>query len=243
MIACYDTADLAFQGGVPDTAQAILFYVDGIYANGAAARARFPLLFATGRAIGLTVRGREPAQGDDYEPGNWMGDAGSWCAQAIQAGVWRPIIYADSSDFTNLVWPSLERTFGRPLAPPGPGRRFRTILANPDGDPTIPADHDGKQWWWGSIQGGSRVDMDISSLRDDFFRTPAPGPPHPIRKDDMITASRLPDGRVELFVEKNDTGEVFHTWQRKTEDGGGWIGAEAGKRNAAWYSLGTPGKQ
>jgi hypothetical protein len=46
------------------------------------------------------------------------------------------------------------------------------------------------------------------------------------------------DGRFEVFVETKD-GEVFHTWQVKE---GGWMGAEKGKRNAAWQSLGTPGK-
>lgn len=55
----------------------------------------------------------------------------------------------------------------------------------------------------------------------------------------MIAAVTNRDGRVELFVEKTD-GSVWHTWQK--EAGGGWEGAETGKRNAEWHALGTPGK-
>ena len=53
-----------------------------------------------------------------------------------------------------------------------------------------------------------------------------------------IAIATMPDGRFEVFVE-TDKGEIWHTWQAKT---GGWAGAEQGKRNAGWYTLGTPGK-
>jgi hypothetical protein len=53
-----------------------------------------------------------------------------------------------------------------------------------------------------------------------------------------IAVGTMTDGRLEVFVETKD-GEVFHAYQAKE---GGWAGAEAGKRNAKWYSLGTPGK-
>lgn len=241
MIICYDTVSPTFEGGVPADAEAILFYTDGIYANEAGARARFPALFAAKRAIGLTVRGRVDP-GDDFEPGNWQGNAGQWTADSIAAGFWRPVIYGDGSDFDNLIFPSLEAQFGRPLAPPGPTRRFRTILANPDGDPTIPPKHDGKQYWWGSIQGSHAVDMDKSALRDDFFQTVTPPPPELPKETAMIAVGKLPDGRTELFVEDKN-GVVWHTWQLPADKGGGWVGAEAGKRNAQWYSLGNPAQQ
>ena len=54
-----------------------------------------------------------------------------------------------------------------------------------------------------------------------------------------IAVATMPDGRFEVFIEKASDGSVWHAWQDKN---GGWAGAEAGKRNAAWYSLGTPGK-
>jgi hypothetical protein len=169
----YDTAALDFTGGIPDDAAAILFYVDGDYDNQAAARARFPLLFAAKRAVGLTVRGAVPEPGDDFEPGNWQGNVGPWTRACIDAGFWRPVLYADGSDMDSLVIPELEAEFG-PLPNAGPSRPFRLLVANPDGDPTIPAAMDGKQYWWGSIQGGGSVDMDISACRPDFFQIPAP---------------------------------------------------------------------
>jgi hypothetical protein len=53
-----------------------------------------------------------------------------------------------------------------------------------------------------------------------------------------LAVGTMSDGRFEVFVEDKN-GQVWHAYQAK---GGGWAGAEQGKRNAAWYSLGTPGK-
>lgn len=235
----YDTASGTFQGGIPDGAQAILFYVDGLFANGTAARARFPHLFEQGRALGLSVRGRVPAPGEDFEAGNWEGDMGRWVKDSLAAGVWRPVCYEDRTDERNTVIPELEREFGSPLPPPGPERPFRLLVAAPDGVAVIPPEADGKQHWWGSIQGRGRVDMDVSIVRDDFFQRAAPTP-QPIKEADVVTAVVNQDGRIEVFVEKAETGEVFHTYQ--TAKNGGWAGGKKGVRNAAWASLGIPGK-
>jgi hypothetical protein len=61
-----------------------------------------------------------------------------------------------------------------------------------------------------------------------------------LAKEDMmaIAVGTMSDGRFEVFVEDKNGG-VWHAYQDKK---GGWAGAEQGKRNAAWYSLGTPGK-
>jgi hypothetical protein len=65
-------------------------------------------------------------------------------------------------------------------------------------------------------------------------QTPIPEPP----EDTVALAlGTMPDGRFEVFVE-DKKGNIWHTWQAKE---GGWAGAEPGKRNAGWYSLGTPG--
>ena len=53
-----------------------------------------------------------------------------------------------------------------------------------------------------------------------------------------LAVGTMTDGRFEVFVEDKN-GQIWHAWQDKN---GGWAGAEAGKRNAAWQSLGTPGK-
>jgi hypothetical protein len=48
------------------------------------------------------------------------------------------------------------------------------------------------------------------------------------------------NGAIEVFVER-PSGEVFHTWQGS--ENGPWWGAEKGKKNAGWQSLGVPGKK
>ena len=52
-----------------------------------------------------------------------------------------------------------------------------------------------------------------------------------------LAVATMRDGRFEVFVEDKN-GQIWHAWQAKE---GGWAGAEKGK-NAAWASLGTPGK-
>ena len=69
---------------------------------------------------------------------------------------------------------------------------------------------------------------------------PTPGPPlpkPPSGRENVIAPAVKPDGRIELFYEADD-GEVLHTWQ--PQPNGGWWGAEKGKRNAGWQSLGHP---
>ena len=83
-----------------------------------------------------------------------------------------------------------------------------------------------------------------SSTQAGHYAGPDPGPYGPsltpTREDTVALAlGTMPDGRFEVFVEDKN-GEIFHAWQAKE---GGWAGAEAGKRTAAWVSLGTPGKK
>jgi hypothetical protein len=79
------------------------------------------------------------------------------------------------------------------------------------------------------------------------YAGPDPGPhgqtqpaPTPQLKEGAVAlaVATMSDGRFEVFVE-DKTGQVWHAWQVKE---GGWAGAEQGKRNAQWYTLGTPGK-
>ena len=60
----------------------------------------------------------------------------------------------------------------------------------------------------------------------------------PIEPEDSmaIAATMNKDGRLEVFVEKQD-GTVVHAYQKSA--GGGWAGSEPGK-TAEWYSLGKP---
>jgi hypothetical protein len=60
----------------------------------------------------------------------------------------------------------------------------------------------------------------------------------PIEPEDSmaIAATSNKDGRLEVFVEKQD-GTVVHAYQKSA--GGAWAGSEPGK-TAEWYSMGKP---
>ena len=88
------------------------------------------------------------------------------------------------------------------------------------------------------------VGMVAPEIQGRHLPGPDPGPDGinieiPTREDAVALAvGTMTDGRFEVFVEDKN-GQIWHAWQDKN---GGWAGAEAGKRNAAWQSLGTPGK-
>lgn len=87
--------------------------------------------------------------------------------------------------------------------------------------------------------GGVDTDFDLAFTVDfgQFSYTPTPIPTPP-KGAQVINVVKLNDGRLEVFAEDKDTGEVFHTWQNR--EGGGWMGAKAGHRNAGWSSMGKP---
>lgn len=81
------------------------------------------------------------------------------------------------------------------------------------------------------------------AYKEGTYSGPDPGPDGitiPTTPEDAVALAigTMADGRFEIFVEDKN-GQVWHTWQQKNN--AGWAGAEAGKRNAAWQSLGTPG--
>ena len=89
------------------------------------------------------------------------------------------------------------------------------------------------EWWHIKYQPGHYTGPDPGPEG-----RPAPPPiPKPPEDTVAICVATMQDGRFEVFVE-DKSGQIWHAFQAKT---GGWAGAEKGK-NAAWYSLGTPGK-
>ena len=92
------------------------------------------------------------------------------------------------------------------------------------------------EWWHILYQAGHYSGPDPGPHGD--AQPAQPSIPTPPEGTVAITIGTMKDGRFELFVEDKQ-GQIWHTWQVAT---GGWAGAETGKRNAAWYSLGTPGK-
>ena len=108
-------------------------------------------------------------------------------------------------------------------------------------------DRIGERYGWAKKWSDAPSEWWHLAYHPGVFSGPDPGPygqPQPIipdiPEDTMaIAVATMPDGRFEVFIEKASDGSVWHAWQAKE---GGWAGAEAGKRKAAWYALGTPGK-
>lgn len=63
--------------------------------------------------------------------------------------------------------------------------------------------------------------------------------PEPIGEADMIHAVVKQNGAIEVFVEKADTGNVYHTWQQGGE-GGKWYSTDG--KQIDWQAMGNPGK-
>jgi hypothetical protein len=87
----------------------------------------------------------------------------------LRAGVWRPCIYSDRSDMTEIK----QSLLGLPRG------SYRLWVANPDGVAEIPAGYDAKQYRFNP--GGHNYDLSV--CRDDFFQPPThrkpPPKPHP----------------------------------------------------------------
>jgi hypothetical protein len=111
-------------------------------------------------------------------------------------------------------------------------------------------DRIGKKYGWAKEWSDAPSEWWHIKWREGVWSGPDPGPggegveqaaqaTKPVEEEQVALAvATMPDGRFEVFVEDKN-GNVWHTWQVKE---GGWTGAEAGKRNAGWASLGTPGK-
>jgi hypothetical protein len=110
-------------------------------------------------------------------------------------------------------------------------------------------DRIGSRYGWAKKWSDAQSEWWHIKWREGVWMGPDPGPtgtgepveesiPKPPEDTVALAVATMKDGRFEVFVETKD-GEVFHAWQAKE---GGWAGAEKGKKNASWYTLGTPGK-
>jgi len=103
-------------------------------------------------------------------------------------------------------------------------------------------DRIGAKYGWAKKWSDAKSEWWHIKWQEGVWSGPDPGPdgpqlPKPPEGTVALFVATMKDGRFEVFVEKQD-GSIWHTWQKAE---GGWAGAEKGK-NAAWYSLGTPGK-
>jgi hypothetical protein len=107
-------------------------------------------------------------------------------------------------------------------------------------------DQIGAQYGWSKSWSDAQDEWWHICYQPGHYSGPDPGPygegtpptPEPIEETDMICAVVKKDGRIEVFVEKADSGQIWHTWQ--TSENGGWTGSAPGK-TTTWQSLGTPG--
>ena len=72
----------------------------------------------------------------------------------------------------------------------------------------------------------------------DMARGGSTTTPEPIGADDMITAVLKKNGAIEVFVEKAETGNVYHTWQKAENDK--WYSTDG--KQIDWQAMGNPGK-
>jgi hypothetical protein len=177
----------------------------------------------------------------DIERGNaGPEDAVGWVRRQSARGVRRPILYAPlvlmQQVLRNLAGAGIALRAVRIWTSHPTGEQHRCTDARCGyGMPVDPVD--ATQCIWNP----DGVNIDITLLADDFFDSapvPTPTPPFETQEQDVVTVTLNRDGRLEWTAINPATGEVFHTWQ--TSPGGPLVGAQTGKRNCEWTSLGVP---
>ena len=158
-LTAYDSTQINL---IPSTAQVVVCYRDGRFANEAAAKARFP----NAHIVPLTVRGGA-APGIDFETGDAEPDIVTWLTTVAEPPY---VVYSDLSDMNGRLLPRIDRA-GLPRS------HYKLFPAHPNGIRHIcgpntcgqlPVDADATQYLWSP--GG--VNIDVSEFRDDFFGPP-----------------------------------------------------------------------
>ena len=161
MRTMYDSVDM---GAIPGNAAMVAYYTDGVYANEAAARTRFPEAIL----VGISAIGTNTGTVGDCEPG-CMTEAQlvSWVAMRRAAGV-DPTAYINQSN-----WGTVSSAF-RSRGVPEP----HYWVARYDNNPAIPSGAVAKQYIDPPASGGH---YDLSSVVDFW-----PGVDTGSTEDDMI---------------------------------------------------------
>jgi len=180
---------------------AYLGYTDGFWPTAPQVAERFP----GARLVTLTVRGGD-AVGCDAEAGDLTAaQACSWAKEKLQAGQYRPVIYASAATMVSGVLPGLASEgiarasvrllsahYGQGEHICGPGSCKYEL----DGQP-IP-DMDGTQWT-DTFPGAGGAQIDMSALLGDFFGT---------------TGATTVEVDVQLDeVKAGDAGQAVRNWQ------------------------------
>lgn len=128
----YDSTSAKY---IPAWATAMAGYVDGLYANVAALRARFP----KARLLKIAVRASTDADCLDIEPGNAVpSEAPAWVRKQHARGKRRPVVYASASEMPEVLIALEDDGIKR--------SEFQVFTAHYTGRPHIESGSDATQW-------------------------------------------------------------------------------------------------
>jgi peptidoglycan hydrolase-like protein with peptidoglycan-binding domain len=203
-------ADSIIPENLPPTTGTYLVYVDGHWPTADRVRELFP----GARLLTMTVLGGDAvADGCDCETGDLTpAQAAAWAKARLDAGAWRPVIYASASAMQGTpdapgVLPELAalgvaRERVRLLsAHYGQGNHVCAPKAGPDDTihcGATPVAMDGTQWS-DTTPGVGGTLIDLSTLEDDFFGAIAP-----VTVEADVTLTQLENG---------STGQAVQNWQ------------------------------
>jgi hypothetical protein len=167
-LVMYDDTNAAL---IPATASIIGYYVDGLYANGAAIAKRFP----RAELVGIAVRAADDADALDVENGDAVtSDVYGWLNRQIARKVYRPPVYISVSRVDLLMETMNANRFPRGAyrlwsAHYGAGQH----ICGPDSCKLTKTECDWTQW----TDTYNGVSLDASLLSDTpFGPPPAPAP-------------------------------------------------------------------
>jgi hypothetical protein len=220
-VVMYDSIDLS---QFPANPEAVAGYVGGHWPTYNELVAKFP----DALHLSIAVQANQTARCLDVEPGDATpAQAPGWFANHADHSHGLPVLYGSASAVNEIVTAMAHAGYARDRFLIWSAHyTFHEHICSPGGCGYPPAD----ATQWTDKAHGKNLDQSLCS--DHFFTTAPP----PTEEEMAIAATVNADGRIEVFVEKQD-GTVVHAYQKSA--GGAWAGSEPGK-TAAWYSMGKP---
>lgn len=180
---------------IPTSARYVALYVDGSFNNYDAGRAHCP----HADVLTLTVVPANEAEGCDCEVGDLtVAQAEAWVVERLAAGVYRPVVYANSDRWENQGLLAGLAKYG--------SRIRRWVAAFPGTGANVPAGYDAHQYATNGI--------DTSVCLSNFFDPPAPAPSAPKGIARLLLECDLADLAWTLTPQKAD-GEIV--WRAEEE--------------------------
>lgn len=195
--------DSIYPENLPGGYSAYLGYTDGRWPTARALRSKFP----RAHILTLTVTGGSAADGCDCETGDLTpAQAAGYAKQRLDAGDWRPVVYASISKMPQVLDElgqlGIPRARVRLLsAHYGAGQHICAPATCKYPDITTPMD--GTQWTDVFTGVGANA-IDMSVLGDGFFAGTTP-----------VTTANWEDSLLATIstVAKNSTGQAVKNWQ------------------------------